>query len=311
MNHSAIEVYDERARELLAGDAKLEQLASGCIWSEGAVWMHEDNSVLWSDIPNNRMMRWHPEEGASVWRDRVEFTNGHYREADGGLLHCSHGQRAVIRTRFGPTLSQPVDEIVVNHYHGRRLNSPNDVVVKSDGTIWFSDPPYGILSDYEAHQSAQEMRGCHVFRFDPRDKTLDVMTDLLTCPNGLAFSPDESLLYVSDTSMIPYGDEGFHNIRVFDVVGGRSLSNARIFATIADGEGLPDGFRLDSRGWVFTSSAIGIQVFHPDGTRLALIPVSEKVANLTFGGKNRDEMFIAASTSLYRLKVNAQGIQRP
>ncbi|SIO36626.1 SMP-30/gluconolactonase/LRE family protein [Paraburkholderia phenazinium] len=311
MNHSAIEVYDERARELLAGDAKLEQLASGCIWSEGAVWMHEDNSVLWSDIPNNRMMRWHPEEGVSVWRDRVEFTNGHYREADGSLLHCSHGQRAVIRTRFGPNLSRPVDEIVVDRYHGRRLNSPNDVVVKSDGTIWFSDPPYGILSDYEGHQSAQEMRGCHVFRFDPRDKTLDVMTDLLICPNGLAFSPDESLLYVSDTSTIPYGDEGFHNIRVFDVVGGRSLSNARIFATIADGEGLPDGFRLDSRGWVFTSSAIGIQVFHPDGTRLALIPVPEKVANLTFGGKNRDEMFIVASTSLYRLKVNAQGIQRP
>jgi gluconolactonase len=311
MNNSAIEVYDERAQDLLASDAKLEKLATGCIWSEGAVWMREDNSVLWSDIPNNRMMRWHPDEGASVWRDRVEFTNGHYREADGSLLHCSHGQRAVIRTRFGPNLSQPVDEIVVDHYHGRRLNSPNDVVVKSDGTIWFTDPPYGILSDYEGHQAAQEMRGCYVFRFDPRDQTLDVVTDLLVFPNGLAFSPDESLLYVSDTSMIPHGDEGFHDIRVFDVVGGRSLSNARIFTTIADGEGVADGFRLDSRGWVFTSSAIGIQVFHPDGTRLALIPVPEKVANLTFGGKNHDEMFIVASTSLYRIKVNAQGIQRP
>src|ERR1700677_125612 len=155
------------------------------------------------------------------------------------------------------------------------------------------------------------MRGCYVFRFDPRDKTLDVMTDLLICPNGLAFSPDESLLYVSDTSKIPHGDAGFHNIRVFDVAGGRSLTNARVFATIADEEGLPDGFRLDSRGWVFTSSAIGIQVFHPDATRLALIHVPEKVANLTFGGENRDTMYIVASTSLYRIKVNAHGIQRP
>jgi gluconolactonase len=311
MNNPAIEIFDERARDLLSADATLEKLATGCIWSEGAVWMHEDGSVLWSDIPNNRMMRWQPEEGGSVWRDQVEYTNGHTREADGSLLHCSHGQRAVIRTRFGPNLSQPADEVVVDNYHGRRLNSPNDVVVKSDGTIWFSDPPYGILSDREGHQAAQEMRGCHVFRFDPRNKTLDVVTDLLICPNGLAFSPDESLLYVSDTSKVPYGDKGFHNIRVFDVIDGRTLSNPRIFATIAEDEGLSDGFRLDSRGWVFSSSAIGIQVFHPDGTRLALIHVPEIVANLTFGGENRDQMFIVASTSLYRINVNAQGIQRP
>jgi len=150
-----------------------------------------------------------------------------------------------------------------------------------------------------------------VFRFDPRDGTLNVMTDLLICPNGLAFSPDESQLYVSDTSQVPYGDKGFHNIRVFDVVDGRALTNPRIFATIAEGEGLSDGFRLDSRGWVFTSSAIGIQVFHPDGTKLALIPVPEKVANLTFGGEHRDEMYIVASSSLYRIKVNARGIQTP
>lgn len=311
MNHSAIEIYDHRACDLLEPSARLEQLATGCIWSEGAVWMHEDRSVLWSDIPNNRMMRWHANDGASVWRDHVEYTNGHYREADGSLLHCSHGQRAVIRTRFGAGLKEIQDEIVVNSYHGRRLNSPNDVIVKSDGTIWFTDPPYGILSDYEGHQAEQEMRGCHVFRFDPSSKVLDAMTDLLICPNGLAFSPDESLLYVSDTSMIPYGDKGFHNIRVFEVVEGRSLINPRIFTTIPDGEGLSDGFRLDNRGWVFSSSATGIQVFHPDGTRLALIPVPEKVANLTFGGPNRDEMYIVASTSLYRIKVNTKGIQTP
>ncbi|MFW6856335.1 SMP-30/gluconolactonase/LRE family protein [Burkholderia gladioli] len=311
MKQEVIEIYDERARDLLEPGAKLEQLASGCIWSEGAVWMHEDGSVLWSDIPNNRMMRWHPETGASVWRDQVEYTNGHFREADGSLLHCSHGQRALVRTRFGRDLGETHDEIVVDNYHGRRLNSPNDVVVKRDGTIWFSDPPYGILSDYEGHQAEQELPGRYVFRFDPRDGTLDVMTDLLICPNGLAFSPDESLLYVSDTSMVPYEDKGFHNIRVFEVVNGRSLVRPRIFATIAEGEGLADGFRLDSRGWVFTSSAIGIQVFHPDGTKLALIPVPEKVANLTFGGVNRDEMFIAASSSLYRIRVNARGIQTP
>jgi gluconolactonase len=277
------------------------------------VWMHEDGSVLWSDIPNNRMLRWHPSEGMSVWRDRAEFTNGHIREADGALLHCSHGHRAIVRTRFEPgtRVGEDVgkDEIVVSHYQGRRLNSPNDVVVKRDGTVWFTDPAYGILSNREGYQAESELGQHFVFRFDPRDGTLDVVTNFLLDPNGLAFSPDESVLYVSDTSAERFQERGFHHVVAFDVVAGRTLANPRVFAVVEPG--LPDGFRLDARGWLYISSTSGVHVYHPDGTRLAHIPVPERVGNLTFGGAARDELFICASSSLYRLRLNAQGIQAP
>ncbi|MCL4760785.1 MAG: SMP-30/gluconolactonase/LRE family protein, partial [Burkholderiales bacterium] len=197
---SIIEIYDPRAERLVPPGSHLERLCGGAVWSEGPVWMHEDDSVLWSDIPNNRMLRWNAGDGMSVWRDAIDFTNGHAREANGSLLHCSHGRRAIVRTRFGPGLEPLRDEIVVDHYRGRRLNSPNDVVVKRDGTIWFSDPPYGILSDREGHQAESELSANHVFRFDPATGALDAVTSFVEEPNGLAFSPDESILYVSDTS---------------------------------------------------------------------------------------------------------------
>ena len=306
----AIEIFDSRFEAVLRPGASLERLCTGAAWSEGPVWMAEDDSVLWSDIPNNRMLRWHADAGMSVWRDRVEFTNGHVREADGSLLHCSHGQRAIVRTRFGANLANPVDDVVVARYQGRRLNSPNDLVVKSDGSIWFSDPPYGILSDHEGHRAESELGDNYVFRFDPRSGALDIVTDFVEEPNGLAFSPDESLLYVSDTSAALRDDGGGnHHIVVFDVVDGRSLSNPRVFAVVSPG--LSDGFRIDAQGWLYTSSADSVQVYHPDGTRLAKIPVPEKVGNLTFGGCARDELFICATTSLYRVRLNTRGIQIP
>lgn len=307
---NALEVFDSRAAELARPGESLQQLASGAIWSEGPVWMAEDDSVLWSDIPNNRMLRWHATDGMTVWRANIDFTNGHAREHDGALLHCSHGQRALVRTRFPSGLAQGVDEVVVSHYQGRRLNSPNDVVVKSDGTIWFSDPPYGIVSNYEGHQGESELGDNYVFRFDPATGTLDVVSTFVEEPNGLAFSPDESTLYVSDTSAAMRKDgSGHHHIVAFDVQAGRTLANPRIFAVVSPG--LSDGFRVDARGWLYTSSADSVQVYHPDGTRLAAIPVPEKIGNLTFGGVNRDELYICASTSLYRLRLNARGIQTP
>lgn len=301
---------DPRAQDLARPGEVLVQLATGARWSEGPIWMHEDESVLWSDIPNNRMLRWHARDGMSVWRDGVEYTNGHFREADGSLLHCSHGRRAIMRTRFD-VHGQPLgDEVVVQHYQGRRLNSPNDVIVKSDGSIWFTDPPYGIVSDHEGHQGTSELGGNHVFRFDPRCGALDVVSTFMEEPNGLAFSPDESALYVSDTSAALRSDgSGHHHLVAFDVVAGRTLMNPRIFAVVSPG--LADGFRIDARGWIYTSSADSVQVYHPDGTRLALIPVPEKVGNLTFGGVHRDELYICASTSLYRIRLNARGIQTP
>ncbi|MEJ7139181.1 SMP-30/gluconolactonase/LRE family protein [Amphibiibacter pelophylacis] len=306
----AAEIFDPRAADLLRPGEVLERLATGAAWGEGPVWMHEDGSVLWSDIPNNRMLRWHEAQGMSVWREAIDFVNGHTREADGSLLHCSHGQRAIVRTRIGPQ-GQPLgDEVLVDRYQGRRLNSPNDIVVKSDGTIWFSDPPYGIVSDHEGHKAESELGDNYVFRFDPRSGALDIVSDFVEEPNGLAFSPDESVLYVSDTSAALRQDGGgHHHIVAFDVVDGRTLARPRIFAQVSPG--LSDGFRLDSRGWIFTSSADSVQVYHPDGTRLARIPVPEKVGNLTFGGPSRDELYVAASASLYRIRLNACGIQRP
>ena len=303
-----VEILETRASYLVPGMEKLERLATGAAWCEGPIWMHEDASVLWSDIPNNRMLRWHPTEGQSVWREQIEFTNGHFREADGALLHCSHGQRAIVRTRKPFGADKAVDEIVVDRYQGKRLNSPNDVVVKSDGSIWFSDPPYGIASNHEGHQAASEQDANYVFRFDPKTGALTAVSDFVEEPNGLAFSPDESQLYVSDTSAA-MRRSGNHHIVRFDVVDGVALANPQIFAVV--NPGLSDGFRLDSRGWIFTSSEDSVQVIHPDGTLLAKIHVPEKVGNLTFGGPLRNELFICASTSLYRIRLNATGIQTP
>jgi gluconolactonase len=302
----SIAVFDSRFAAVAQGAGGLERLCTGAVWSEGPVWMREDQSLLWSDIPNNRMLRWHAESGMTVWRDGVEFTNGHVREADGSLLHCSHGLRAIVRTRFGPGLQALGEEVLVSHYQGRRLNSPNDVVVKRDGNLWFTDPPYGILSNREGHQAESELGANHVFCFDPATKTLRIVSALIEEPNGLAFSPDESVLYVSDTSAATRTDgSGNHHIVAFDVIGGQELSNPRVFAVVEPG--LADGFRVDVHDFVYTSSEDSVQVYHPDGTRIGRIAVPEKVGNLVFGGAEGNELFICASTSLYRVRLNTRG----
>jgi gluconolactonase len=241
-----------------------------------------------------------------VWREAVEYTNGHARERDGALLHCSHGQRAIVRTRLAPDLQPLTDEVVVDRYQGRRLNSPNDIVVKRDGSIWFTDPPYGIVSDREGHRADSELGDHYVFRYDPASAALRIVSDWVDEPNGLAFSPDESVLYVSDTSAALRTDGGgHHHIVAFDVLAGQDLARPRVYAVVAPG--LADGFRVDIHGFVYTSSADSVQVYHPDGTRLARIAVPEKVGNLTFGGVAGDELFIAASTSLYRIRLATRG----
>ena len=200
--------------------------------------------------------------------------------------------------------------IVVDRWQGKRFNAPNDIVVKSDGTIWFTDPPYGLIIPEEGHGGESEIGDCYVFRFDPRSGGIEPVTDLPIEPNGLAFSPDESLLYVSDSSAA-LGREATGNrcIFVFDVQEGGRLANGRKFADVSPG--VPDGFRLDCNGWIYTSSQDSVQVFHPDGTLLGKIHVPEKVGNVTFGGADRDMLYIAASTSLYRIRLATQGIQRP
>lgn len=302
-----IEVFDPRFAPVAQGAGTLDKLCTGAAWSEGPVWLHEDHSVLWSDIPHNRMLRWHPNDGMSVWREAVEFTNGHAREADGALLHASHGLRAIVRTRFEAGLSLPRDEIVVDRYQGKRLNSPNDLVVKSDGTIWFTDPPYGILSDREGHTAPSEQDVCGVYRFDPQTEQLSRVSDFAQEPNGLAFSPDESVLYVSDTSAALRTDgSGNHHILALDVVDGQALCRPRVFAVITPG--LPDGLRVDVHGFVYTSSQDSVQVYHPDGTRIGRIAVPEKVGNLVFGGPCGNVLYICASTSLYSIVLGTRGL---
>jgi len=297
------EVYDPRFAPVVAHAPLLEQLCTGATWSEGPVWMHEDDSVLWSDIHNDRMLRWSERDGMSVWRQPAEFTNGHARDLDGTLLHCSHGLRALVRTRADGT-----DEILADRYRGGRLNSPNDVVVKSDGTIWFTDPPYGILLPHEGHPAPSEQPACHVFRFDPATRMLEAVTTVAEHPNGLAFSPDEMVLYVSDTSAALL-EGGRQCLFAFDVVGGATLANARVFAQIEPG--VPDGFRFDQRGLLYVSSLDSVQVYAQDGTRVGRIAVPEKVGNVTFGGPNRDHLYICASTSLYRVRLRTRGVQLP
>jgi gluconolactonase len=300
-----IDVLDPRFAPVVAHRPELERLATGAIWSEGPVWIAEDDSVLWSDIPNDRMLRWSARDGMRVWRERVEFTNGHTRDLDGSLLHCSHGLRAIFRT----DVDGSGQRIVVDRWKGRRFNAPNDIVVRSDGTIWFTDPPYGLIIPEEGHGGESEIGDCYVFRLDRRLGTLDPVTDLPEHPNGLAFSPDESLLYVSDTSGALPGQGSNRCIWAFDVVEGRPLANGRVFAEISPG--VPDGFRVDAQGWIYTSAQDGVQVLHPDGTLIGRIHVPEKVGNVTFGGAGRDVLYIAASTSLYRIRLATRGVQRP
>lgn len=296
-----IEIFDPRMQRILGTERRVERLCSGAQWSEGPVWLPAQECVIWSDIPNNRMLRWSARDGLGVFRQPAHFSNGNYLDQEGRLVTCEHGRRCISRTTADGRV-----EVLVGSFLGNRLNSPNDLVVKSDGSIWFSDPAYGIMSDREGYLAESEQDGCHVYRFDPQSKRLSRVAEDFQKPNGLAFSPDETLLYISDTSA-SHAADGCHHIRVFDVLEGRRLVNGRLFAVIEPG--LPDGFRVDQQGWLYVSSDDSIQVFAADGCRLGKIPVPEKVSNCTFGGVAGNRLFITASTSLYAITLNTRGCQ--
>ncbi|MEH1855178.1 MAG: SMP-30/gluconolactonase/LRE family protein [Nostoc sp.] len=306
----AIEIYDDRLRAILFPGASLQKLANGAVHSEGPVYFHEDDSVVWSDAHGNRLLRWSSSDGVSVLRDPSDYQSGNYRDLEGRLVACSSGLRAIIRREHDNEW-----KVLIDRYDNKRLNSPNDLVVKSDNTIWFTDPPYGITEPNQGYGGEQEQPGSYVYRFDPATGEIyPVVTDMVR-PNGLAFSPDESLLYVSDTAAfnIPGGP---HHIRVYKVVDGRWTKNGRVFAVIEPGQ--PDGLRVDEHGNVFTSSQDSVQIYAPDGTRLGKIFVPETSANLTFGSKKgdslsgtlRDRLFITAGHSLYVIDLNTRGVQR-
>ena len=298
----AVRVDDERLTDLVSPSASVTWLGGGATWSEGPLWLPGEDAVIWSDIPGDRILRWTESTGqVTVDRTGVEFTNGRTLDLDGRVVTCSHGRRAVERTEADGSTT-----ILVDRFGSARLNSPNDVVVASDGAIWFSDPPYGIVQPHEGHLGTPEYGGNHVFRFVPETGALTAAVVDVEEPNGLAFSPDERLLYVSDTSAALRTDGGGnHCIVVYDVLDDWQCVNGRLFAEI--NPGLADGFRVDVHGNVWTSSADSVQVFAPDGVRLGQVPVPETVGNLCFGGMNSDVLYIAATTSLYRLQTTTRG----
>jgi gluconolactonase len=297
-------VRDPRFDSLVSPEARLRRLADGFIWAEGPVWLPDEDALLWSDIPNNRVMRWAASDGAVTERYRPsDFANGHTLDHDGRVLACEQGPRRIARYEADGTRTN-----VVDRYQGKRLNSPNDLVVASDGAIWFTDPPYGIVSDREGYKAESELGRCYVFRFDRQTGELDIVSDDLIDPNGLAFSPDERTLYVADTSSgrVP---NGFHNILAFDVVDGRRLTRAREFTVIDPG--VPDGFRVDVDGNVWTSAGDGIHVLTPDATELGRILLPEPAANCTFGGPAGQTLFITATSTLWSIDVGIRGAVTP
>jgi gluconolactonase len=297
-----VQVLDPSFNALRLPLASVEQLATGCRWSEGPVYFGDGRYVLWSDIPNDRILKWEEETGAvSVFRKTSWNSNGNTRDRQGRLVTCEHRGRRVTRTEYDGTIT-----VLMDNHQGKRLNSPNDVVVKSDGSIWFTDPSFGILGYYEGEKADPELPMA-VWRIDGQTGEATMMTDAVEGPNGLAFSPDESILYVVASRAEPN-----RLIRAFDVVdGGKKLANNRVFID-ANG-GTPDGFRVDILGNLWcgwgmgTAELDGVRVFDATGKPIGHIALPERAANLCFGGRFRNRLFMAASHGLYALYVNTQG----
>jgi gluconolactonase len=296
------EILDPRFKRYLLGNCRVEKLYTGTLWAEGPCFFADGNFLVWSDIPNDRMMRWVEGVGVGVYRLPANNTNGHTRDRQGRLVSCEHGARRVSRTELDGSVT-----VLADRYQGKRLNSPNDVVVKSDHSVWFTDPTYGIDSDYEGHKAESEIGASYVYRLGPDSGDLQVVADDFAKPNGLAFSPDERVLYVSDTGAT-HADDGPQHIRAFDVEGGK-LRNGRIFAVSE--HGLFDGLRLDTEGNIWTSAGEGVNCYTPDGELIGRIRIPETVSNCAFGGPKRNRRFMTATTSLYAVYVNARGAQTP
>jgi gluconolactonase len=296
----AIETLDPRFDKYRLFNACIERLATGCRWAEGPVWFGDGRYVLWSDIPNDRMLRWdEASKSVATFRQPSNNSNGNTRDRQGRLVTCEHLTRRVTRTEPDGSIT-----VLADRFEGKRFNSPNDVVVKSDGSVWFSDPAFGIGGFYEGEAAASELPMA-VYRLDPATGALKVVARDIEGPNGLCFSPDEKRLYLVESASRP------RRLHVFDVTAdGTSLANRRPFGDC--GEGTPDGFRCDVdgnvwAGWGMVKGLNGVRVFAPDGAPIGHIHLPERCANLCFGGRHRNRLFMAASQSLYALFVNAQG----
>lgn len=298
---SFFEAHDPVFETYVLGNAPVKQLATGFDWVEGPVWFGDAGCLLFSDIPNNRILRWTPDSGITTYRQPSNYANGHTRDWQGRLVSCEHGTRRVTRTELDGSVT-----VIADSFEGKRLNSPNDVVVHSDGSIWFSDPHYGIMTNYEGFVSEQELP-CNVYRVDPNTGAIAAMVIDMDCPNGLAFGPNEDTLYVADTGKM-FDANAQRCIRRYDLAGGVP-SNGAHFYTVDTGAS--DGFRLDSDGNIWSSAGDGVHCISPDGRLLGKILIPETVSNICFGGRAKHQLFITASTSLYAITLNRSGVQRP
>ena len=302
MAASSFVVLDKRFRRLFVGNAEVDKLYTGCRWAEGPAYFVAGQYLVWSDIPNNRMLRLDTCSGwVSVFRQPSGNSNGNTVDRQGRLVTCEHGGRRVSRTEIDGTITTLADK-----YNGKKLNSPNDVVVKSDGSIWFTDPTYGIDSDYEGNKSEIEQAGSFVYRIDAQGGDPKVVADDFVKPNGLAFSPDESLLYIVDTGRT-HQENGPAHMRSFAVSDGGKLTARGVFADCT--AGLFDGFRVDTAGRIWTSAADGVHCYDPDGTLIGKVLVPEVVANVCFGGPKRNYLYICGTTSLYGVRLPVNGVK--
>jgi gluconolactonase len=298
----AIVALDPRFEKYWLKLSCVERIATGCRWAEGPVYFGDGRYLLWSDIPNNRILKWEEETGAvSVYRKPSNFANGHTRDRQGRLIGCSHGGRCVTRTEYDGSIT-----VLIDSFNGKRLNSPNDVVVKSDGSVWFTDPTFGILANYEGYKSEPEIEA-NVYRLEPGTNEATIVAEGVLGPNGLCFSPDEKLLYIVESRGVPN-----RKILAYDVTdGGRRIANKRVL--IDAGPGSPDGMRCDIDGNLWCGWGMGnekqdgVKVFDPTGKPIGFIALPERCANVCFGGVKRNRLFMAASHSLYSLYVNTQG----
>ena len=300
---AGFEILEEEFSKCLTGHGRVERLWTGARWVEGPVWFPAGRFILFSDIPNNRMLRWDETNGSvSEFRNPSNFSNGNTRDLQGRLITCQHFSRSVTRTEHSGEVTT-----LASHFDGKRLNSPNDVVVKSDGSIWFTDPDYGIMSDYEGCKSPNEQSSCNVFRIDQKTGDIHLITDRLVKPNGLCFNNSEDKLYVSDTGGSHVAD-GPRHIYSFDLKGEKLTSeNPEIFAECSNG--LFDGFRIDNEDRIWTSAADGVHCYNSAGDLIGKIKIPEIVSNVCFGGPRLNRLFITGTTSLYSVYLAVNGIR--
>ncbi|WP_299968711.1 SMP-30/gluconolactonase/LRE family protein [uncultured Roseobacter sp.] len=297
---TGFEVIAPEFEACFIGHARVERLWTGARWSEGPVWFAAGRYLLWSDIPNNRILRFDETDGSvSTYRQPSNNTNGHTVDRQGRLVSCEHLARRVTRTEHDGSIT-----VIADSFEGKRLNSPNDVVVKSDGSIWFTDPSYGILMDYEGERATSEIGACHVYRVDPAGE-ITIAVDDYVKPNGLAFSPDETELYIADTG-VTHDPGGPKHIRRHSVSADGTLSGGEVFAECT--AGVFDGFRFDRDGRIWTSAADGVHCLNTDGTLIGKVHIPELVANVCFGGPKLNRLFIAGTTSLYSVFLDVNGV---